>query len=212
LKDGGVYAAPWPYFDNINRGAEYWNVAFDKDTHEFKIQFGPSKYLSVNNRSGHIISSDYSTLECSSCGNPINMKKAVIPVEAGEHVFCSDNCAASYGYHRVIQGTGATIYKRLTEEMISMKDDSFIKFSTIKAAHDCGYFPFIEELGVFPEENDYKVVSTGELHIKSYDGLSFFAKDNMRLGLSFNPNKVPFNITDTKKEVQFNEEELVMDL
>jgi hypothetical protein len=213
LKDSGVYAAPWPYFDNINRGAEYWNVAFDKDTHEFKIQFDPSKYLSVNNRSGHIISSDYITLECSSCGNPINMKKApVIPVEAGEHAFCSDNCAASYGYHRVIQGNQSSVYKRLTEEMVSLKDDSFVKFSTIKAAQNCGYLPLIEELGVFPEENDYKVAKGGEIHVKSSDGTYFFAKDIMRLGLSFNPNKVPFNIADIKKEVQFNEEELVMDL
>jgi hypothetical protein len=212
LKDGNVYAAPWPYFDNINRGAEYWNVAFDKDTHEFKIQFGPSKYLSVNNRSGHIISSDYSTLECSSCGNIINMKKVtVIPVEAGEHAFCSDNCAASYGYHRVIQGNQSTVYKKLTEEMISIKDDSFVKFSTLKAAQDYGYFPLIEELGVFPEENDYKVVGGGEIQVKSYNGTYFIARDVMSLGSIFNPNKVPFNITDIKKEIQFNEEELVME-
>jgi len=213
MKNSTTYAIPWPYFDNLPRGDTNWFAKFDKATHEFTIQYRPSKLTPINNRSGHLVSTDYFTLECSSCGNMISRQRDTLPVEAGEHVFCSDNCAASMDYYRVIEGSGAVSYKKLTDDMIEVKDDPFSKFSTLKAAQDCGYLPCINELNIFPEENDYKVVNRGESNITNALGERFMCLNPTRLGpISFTSNKVPYVISGHNKVVEYNEEEFMVEV
>jgi hypothetical protein len=213
MKNSTTYAIPWPYFDNIPRGEINWYAKFDKTTNEFTIQYKPSKLVPINNRSGHLISTDYFTLECSSCGNIISRQLNTLPVEAGEYVFCSDNCAASMDYCKVIEGSGAASYKKLTEDMIEVKDDPYSKFSTFKAAQDCGYLPCIEELNIFPEENDYKVINRGDVRADNAIGERFLCLNPTKLGpINFTPNKVPYVISGHNKVIEYNEEEFMVEV
>jgi hypothetical protein len=215
LKTDVGYVAPWPYLDSpLPRGENEWKVSFDNTTKEFTFYYKNSDQATLINRGNYIQSRDYMVLKCSTCDKTIqltgrNGSMAILETE-GDHIFCSDECAIEGGYVRIIDGTGRNMYKLPTNDMINVHGSSFIKCSTLKAAQDNGYFPVVEELGVFPEENDLVVspsgynFSDGSGNFYRYVGMDDIARViNERRYIS----KVPFKIANTAKVVEFNSEE-----
>lgn len=218
IKKGSVYAAPWAYLDNPlpseHVSGHTWNVKFNKEDNNFTFFFNTAKYDKVQSRSGHIISSDYSSIECTSCGKVIKKNQSVINirVEHEYHIFCSDNCAAVEGYVRAIDGTGNYSYKLPDNNMIELKDNNMLRFTTLKAARACGFLPVIEELGVFPEETNLKLVSSGFDIADSEGNLYFVPKTGQELSSitkhSLSLSKIPFKVNSPKKVVTFEEDKL----
>jgi hypothetical protein len=214
IRKGAVFAAPWPYLDSPipspHANGQSWNIQYNNDTHEFIFHFNSPKYDGVRDRSGHIISSDYSTMECTCCGKVIKKNEALnIRIEHDYHVFCSDNCAALEGFVKVCEGTGNMVYKQDEEGLIPVYGSSLIKFSTLQAARDNGYYPTMIENGIFPEDNNFQVSRDG-LQFKNAEGQRFMAPNT---GLELEKelmasSKVPFRTLTAKKVVEYNEEKL----
>jgi hypothetical protein len=214
IRKGALYAAPWSYLDpplpSAHSNGQTWAVQFNKDTHEFTFHFNTGKYDKVHDRTGHIISSDYSTQECTCCGKVIKKNEALnIRIEHDYHVFCSDSCAALEGFIKVVEGTGNMIYKQDEEGLIAIAERPTIKFSTLQAARDNGYYPVMFEPGIFPEDTDFQVSQNG-LQLKNAEGARFIVN---RAGLEREVelqivSKVPFKMLSAKKVVEYNEEKL----
>ncbi len=216
IKKGSVWAAPWPYIDSpipcSHSTGQSWNVTYDKNTYEFTFYFNNKKYDVVQSRSGHIISSDYSTMECSSCGKVIKKNEVLnVRVDHEYYIFCSDTCAVTEGFVKVVDGTGTMVFKQYSDELVDCQENSFVKFSTIKAASDNGLYPIMDERGILPEETDYRVTGNGTNIVnderKMFRVLSTGFEHTNRIEIS----KVPFKINTAKKVVEYNEDRLFVE-
>lgn len=171
------YAAAFPYLDApINKGEGSWKVSFDNKTNEFTFYFKTKGKDNLIGRGGHVISIDYMALYCSTCNTKINARDNGVTQVEGDHVFCSDACACTEGYVKVMDGTGRNIYKMPSPELIDT-NIPFNKMSTIKAATDRGFFPIMDELGIFPEENDYRVTSVFSFNMANKEGRPFVSNN-----------------------------------
>ncbi len=220
IKKGAVWAAPWPYIDSPipcgHTSGTPWNVSFNKDTHEFTFYFNDKKYISVVPRSGHIISSDYVTIECSSCKKVIKKGEMLdVRVDHEYHIFCSDMCAATEGFVKVVEGTGNMVYKQYTEDMVDCADGGpFVKFSTIKAAQDNGYHPKMDELSIFPEETDYRMTGNGSYIGDASRGIFRYIMSGFEQHSredSIVGSKVPIKLNTPVKIVEYNEDRLYVE-
>ena len=215
IRKGSVFAAPWPYIDapipSPHSDGSQWHVKFNKNDNSFTFYFKNPKLDVVNSRSGHVISSDYSTMECTSCGKVIKRNEALnVRIEHEYHIFCSDTCAGNEGFVRVIEGTGNYVFKQPEPDFIDVEGNEMIKFSTEKAAGDQGYHPMMEQIGIFPEETYIKVLHTG-YQIRNDEGKYFICRTS---GHELNNHdlqrvsKVPLRMLPSKKLVEYNEDKL----
>jgi hypothetical protein len=201
IKNGGHYVCPYPYMDNMN--ASYFWVRWNDPDKVFEFVYStkssaPSGYYAAARRAGHLRSVDYVTLECDFCKKVITRGTNPITTHDGEGTYCCQQHALADGLIMVIQGNGANIYQREeTEDLISVVGSDLIKFSTLRAAADLGYGPYMSELGILPEENDFIVRplnyqcndSAGNRYCYDDPGSSI-ANTGQKLTLSYMPVKI----------------------
>lgn len=200
----GGYVAPIPYFDSPLPGSDRWKVSFDKDTKEFSFYYGMLEGDKLVNRGSYVLSTDYVAVNCSVCNRRINTRNEDVTPTEGDHVLCSDECAVNAGYVRVIAGNGNNVYKIPTKDMVDTTIPN-IKLSTRKAVKDLGYAPFMEEIGIIPEDTDYKVVSYHNYAsmVSGYERYCYrdeFGYTN-RSKMQF--SKIPVRLLPTVKRVEY---------
>jgi hypothetical protein len=212
-RKGSVWAAPWAYLDaplpSGHHTGEQWHVKFNKEDNSFTYFFNDNKYDLVNSRSGHIISSDYSTISCTSCGKVIKKGASLnIRMEHEYHIFCSDVCATVEGFVKVIEGTGNTAYKMPDDSMITVDGSPLIRFSTMQAAKDHDYHPMMEEPGIFPEEGGLQVCKSACLTDATGKYYSIRRTGFENVNDYAISSKVPFKLNPAKKVVEYHEDRL----
>lgn len=215
VKKGADWAAPWPYLDSpmsaSHTTGKNWTIKFDKDTKEFTFYHTNNKFDTVNSRTGHIIASDYSTINCTSCEKVIKTRgNTITRTDHDSYVFCSDQCAANEDFIKVIEGNGGYVYKQNDDALVDIVEHSFIKISTPRAAIDLGYFPIMEEAGIFPEENSQRVTAGGS-NIRDTEGKYYRIFNTGHENYdTLAGSKIPFKVNTPVKNIQWSE--LVIEL
>lgn len=205
LAYGGQHVAPYPYMDNMN--AASFNVAFDNASKEFIVTYRGSGVPAVR-RSGHIRSIDYVVLMCDHCKVKIQ-NGAAITTEDGKGTFCSENHAFAEGYIRVIQGNGNNIYMKgdeVDETTISTLGTSLIRFSTVKAGMDNGYYPLMKEPGIFPEETDILLARKDSI-VNDQKGNTYTFYNSLGLSIKVVGSVVPIGAVKEQKNVEWDDME-----
>ena len=79
-----------------------------------------------------------------------------------------------------------------------------IYYTTLKAAYDNGYYPLVDELLIYPEDNDLKVTGLKFESISSASGELFNIRSEKNI--AHTKNKVPIKILQSRKVIEYNEE------